>query len=135
MGALSGNQGDVLHPAMSSSPRPITVIDVRALEQWPAKLPFAGQRFTLLLVLDERDPRADKCTAWGVFAERVIEQGLAYFCAWGPHCELAHDLMDETLVARELLDGQPEAFLMTTWHGNEPLAEAIWFARRVIAES
>ena len=113
---------------MTSLARPWLVVDVPALDAWPVDLPCAGERFSLLLVLDEADPRADARRAWNVFATRAIEQGLAYFCAWGPHCESTHDLMDETLIQHSADGGKPAPFVMTSWHANESLEEAVWFA-------
>lgn len=46
-----------------------------------------------------------------------------YVCAWGPGCERVHDIVDEER------DGGSEdnRVLMTTWHANESLADALWF--------
>jgi hypothetical protein len=59
--------------------------------------------------------------------ERMLDSGLAYFCAWGPDCERVHDIADEVLLRR-----RPEANydtdVMTTWHDDESLADAAWFA-------
>ena len=96
---------------------------------WPTDLPIEGRRFSLFMVMDGRDVAEDACRVWNAFADRAIEQGLAYLCTWGPNCELLHDLMDETLVERETRETQGPSFTMTTWHADESLEEALEFFR------
>lgn len=52
--------------------------------------------------------------------------GLAYLCAWGPDCERVHDIFDEEDLARGLERGTHDV-IMTTWHNDESLEEALWF--------
>ena len=33
--------------------------------------------------------------------QKLIDQGAAYFCLWGPDCERMHDLIDEVEALRE----------------------------------
>jgi hypothetical protein len=58
-------------------------------------------------------------------AERLLASGLIYVCVWGPDCERVHDIFDEVHIG----DGtvEPSFTLMSTWHDDEPLEEAIWF--------
>jgi hypothetical protein len=58
-------------------------------------------------------------------AERCLASGLVYVCVWGPDCERVHDIFDEVHVG----DGssEPSFTLMSTWHSDESLEEAIWF--------
>ena len=75
-------------------------------------------------------------------AELLIRAGCAYVVAWGEGCERVHDIFDENLVELELgLDpSHPESeptpgpnpfaaylHVMTTWHADEPLDEALDF--------
>jgi hypothetical protein len=63
----------------------------------------------------------------GNVCEWLARNGCRYFLAWGQDCELWHDVMDETAVA--FFGGDDgENFIMTTWHEDEPLAEAMWFS-------
>jgi hypothetical protein len=59
-------------------------------------------------------------------AAALIGLGASYICCWGPDCERFHDCFDEAdwMVNGESSDGR---VLMTTWHSDEPLQEAIWF--------
>jgi len=63
-------------------------------------------------------------------AESLVSKGLAYLCVWGPDCERVHDLFDDTINEMELHTGVAvggDNVIMTTWHSNEPLTEALWF--------
>jgi hypothetical protein len=54
------------------------------------------------------------------FARRLLRAGCVYFCVWGPDCERVHDIFDE-----ECFEVEP--VIMTTWHEEESLDEALWF--------
>ena len=58
-------------------------------------------------------------------AEQYIDAGLIYVCVWGPDCERVHDIFDEVHVG----DGsvEPVITLMSTWHSDASLEEAIWY--------
>ncbi len=99
------------------------------LGAWPTDLPLDGQRFSLFIVIDDRDVAEDGFAAWNIFADLAIKQGLAYFSAWGPDCERLHDMMDEALIERKV-DGAPgPTFTMTTWHADESIEDALEFFR------
>jgi len=55
------------------------------------------------------------------FAAEAVESSCAYICAWGAGCEFVHDLFD-------LASTDAERFVMSSWHNDEALAEALWFA-------
>lgn len=57
---------------------------------------------------------------------RVLEAGARCVCTWGPECERVHDAFD--FAARELGLNRDDAVVMTTWHDDEPLREATWYA-------
>lgn len=60
-------------------------------------------------------------------ARRWVDAGAGYMCAWGPASSELDDLFDYATFLPEV--GTPLTFtLMTTWHNNEPLEEALWFA-------
>ena len=60
-------------------------------------------------------------------AEALIRVGASYVCCWGPDCSRFHDAFDEAdLVANG--DVSDSRFILTTWHEDEPLEEAAWFA-------
>lgn len=61
-------------------------------------------------------------------ADKLLARGLGCFCAWGPDCERAHDLFDEGISDR-ITKGEyiSDDAMMTTWHNDQPLREALWF--------
>jgi hypothetical protein len=62
-------------------------------------------------------------------AEWLLEKGCLYVVAWGIECEAWHDAVDWAhLEAFDYGDIPDDKFVMTTWHANEPLGEALWFA-------
>lgn len=62
----------------------------------------------------------------------AIDTRCAYFCAWGPDCGRLDDIYDETCVIREIEKLNPPPFTMTTWHADQPLHEAVFFALEVV---
>ncbi len=58
-------------------------------------------------------------------AKLLIGRGLAYLCTWGPDCERVHDSFD--FADLEFDPQGTRAVIMTTWHDDESLSEAIWF--------
>ncbi len=59
-------------------------------------------------------------------AKSLLFKGIHYVCCWGPECEKAHDCFDEAKVILEIDNGF-ERHVMTTWHSDESLDEALWF--------
>lgn len=76
------------------------------------------------------DARGAPDTLLLALADHLLERGLAYFCAWGPDCERVHDLVDQAAMLREVRKGQDYP-IITTWHADEPLDEALWFLLNV----
>ena len=61
--------------------------------------------------------------------EWLLGSGCLYVVAWGVECEVWHDTVDETnLETFDFGDIPDDKFVMTTWHTDEPLSEALWFA-------
>ena len=101
--------------------RSLFVLDAASPVGIPTALAMPGPYFVCLLAWDARGVSAVDV---GAVAERLLRAGCAYAVCWGPDCERVHDIFDE--VELELRPDGPWA--MTTWHTDEPLAEAIWFA-------
>ena len=55
----------------------------------------------------------------------LIAKGACYFICWGPGCESAHDLIDDILIGDDSLSSE-ETVIMTTWHADEPIEEALF---------
>ena len=93
------------------------------LDDFPVRVDVPGSRFVLLYAADTKSHFGDRVAA----ASRILNAGCVYFCAWGPGCELMHDVVDECVLEQGLfLDS--EGTIMTTWHDSESLADAVEFA-------
>ncbi len=68
--------------------------------------------------------------AWrNQIAEWLVQRGCLYFVAWGVDCEAWHDSVDwANLSAFDYADIPDDRFVMTSWHADEPLSDALWFA-------
>jgi hypothetical protein len=62
-------------------------------------------------------------------ADWLVECGCLYAVAWGVDCEKWHDSVDWAALRKfDFGDIPDDQFIMTTWHNDEPLTEAFWFA-------
>jgi hypothetical protein len=75
---------------------------------------------------------ADKAVGeeWrGMVCDWLVGGGCLYAVAWGRECEVWHDRMDEANIAAFVGRDIPgDKLVMTTWHHDKPLSEALWFA-------
>lgn len=84
--------------------------------------PVAGE-FALLLV----DPSSQvEPAAEAGLAEELVARGCRYAVCWGPQSSSWDDAIDWVGVDAEL-EGRLAPFVMTTWHGQEPLEETVEF--------
>ena len=82
------------------------------------------KHFALFLAMDGRK---EVIGDLGEIPRKLIDQGLAYLCAWGDDCERVHDIFDEVSEFVEKETGK-ENTIMTAWHSDESLEDALWFA-------
>lgn len=61
-------------------------------------------------------------------ARYLLDAGCVYFCCWGPGCERVHDIIDEEYAGDGTSISNDASTIMTTWHNDETLDEAVWFA-------
>lgn len=62
-------------------------------------------------------------------ARWLVNGGCLYVVAWGVECEKWHDAVDRAVLETfDFGDIPDDKFVMTTWHSDEPLSEALWFA-------
>lgn len=106
------------------SKRDLFVLEIPMSGDLPADLPLTTSRFLCLIAWDARTASVDEISR---VARALLGRGAVYVCAWGPNCERVHDIIDEEHVGP---NPSPEVsgVVMTTWHANESLAEAIRFA-------
>ena len=85
-----------------------------------------SRHFVSLLVWDSVEESVETVSRVG---EQLLESGCAYLCAWGEGCERVHDIFDEVFVGSNP-NSAGDSVVMTTWHAQESLAEALWFFLR-----
>ena len=65
-----------------------------------------------------------KVSAW------LVAKGCLYMSAWGTECSEWDNSVDMANIEANHFDDIPESkCVITTWHENETLAEAFWFAK------
>lgn len=101
------------------SDRSLFVLDAPCPADVPSELDVDGQ-FVCLLAWDATTvPGAEVST----LADRLLQAGCVYICAWGPACDRVHASFDEAAVTRS-----PEGpCVMSTSHEGESLEVALWF--------
>jgi hypothetical protein len=99
------------------------VLDVSRLDQVPDDLAIGSRYFLCLLALDARGVGDDQVIR---AAERLLRQGAVFVCSWGPDCERVHDLVDQVDAGLNP-NATDDSVVLTTWHSDEPLDEALWF--------
>lgn len=60
------------------------------------------------------------------FIRLSIDHHVLEFKAQGLFAELLHDCFDETIVLMKAMEGREDIDIMTTWHTDDPLADAFW---------
>lgn len=87
--------------------------------------PLTNGTFRAVIVSDVEAPQEwrERIASW------LLASGCLYVVAWGVQCEAWHDTIDwvhlEMFEPGDILD---DKYVYTTWHANEPLSEALWFA-------
>jgi hypothetical protein len=104
--------------------RDLYLLELRALEDWPRELDLGSEPFCLLVAADSR---GEAPQAIATFASAALTAGCVFACAWGPGCELVHDTFD-AIFNESNYSGDP--VVMTTWHENETLQQALTFLMR-----
>jgi hypothetical protein len=93
-----------------------------SIDSLGSEIKSSSKHFGLFLALDAQHLDTKKI---GQVAEESLKSGLAYLCVWGPDCERVHDIFDEVDV--ELDADQTKPVVMTTWHSDESLEDALSF--------
>lgn len=102
----------------------IEVLYVEEIEQLARRLQPRERYFTLLLAWDAPAVDQAQLRKW---MQPLVDRGLVYFCAWGRECKAVHDAADMCDIERGKSSGNPDFFVMTTRHDDEPLEEVLWF--------
>ena len=105
--------------------RVVFIAETDRIDGLPERISIPSSRFVLLLSYGRRDTPAHLAKTLG----KLLDAGCVYLCAWGACCEYVHDIMDDVVLERELKGG-PEQTIMTSWHADVPMEEAVDFALR-----
>lgn len=105
-----------------------SVIEAATLS-WPFSIHIPSRRFRLFVAADVTGYTTDVISE---FTLAALKSGMVYFCAWGPDCGRFHDIVDEVILGDDLeerLFVPPNAddHIMTTWHEQDRLDEALDF--------
>lgn len=108
------------------SGKPFHLIELTSLA-WPESLRLPSHRFRLLVAADVT---AINAVIIQKFAHAALSNGMVYFCVWGPDCSRFHDIVDEVIAyddatLRSFAGPSGSDTVMTTWHADESLNEAI----------
>ncbi|MDA1015591.1 MAG: hypothetical protein O3A00_14205 [Planctomycetota bacterium] len=104
--------------------RELYVLDLLDADAVPSTFNTAGKYATILIAWDATNASPDAISS---LARQLINAGGVYFCTWGADCERVHDIIDEEWVGNGFTTAS-DPTLMTTWHDDDSLADAIWFA-------
>ncbi len=89
----------------------------------PQPLPTGPLRVIIVSEIEVNDEWRNSTAQW------LVDGGCLYVVAWGTECEKWHDAVDwAVLETFDYGDIPDDKFVMTTWHADEPLTEALWFA-------
>jgi hypothetical protein len=99
------------------------VLELPRVTDFPSLLNLSSRYFKLFIACDARQTSVNEIAD---AASSLIDQGVVYVCAWGADCERVHDIFDEMCDVPNL-DQAERQFVMTTWHDDEDLDEALWF--------
>jgi hypothetical protein len=103
---------------------PLFLAYLPRIEDWPERLEELHPHFVAFLALDATGVGDEPI---GQLARKLLAQGVAYVCAWGPECDRVHDIFDDELAAQGLVD-EDDVLVATSWHADDTLDEALWFA-------
>ena len=73
------------------------------------------------------DARNASTEAVAAVVKRLLDAGAAYISTWGPDCNRVHDIADEIRSPVGESGDRTDSVVMTTWHENESLEDALWF--------
>lgn len=105
----------------STTERELFVLEIPDATKLPA-LRLPSPRFVCLLLWDV-EKASDKMLTH--VANWLLNNGAVYVCSRGNECERVHDAIDTVDISR---NPSCVPVVMTTWHRNELLDDAVYFA-------
>ena len=112
----------VKHP---ESGRTMFLLEIDSLDDWPEEISLPkSKQFVLFLATDARDVSEDDLSA---FCAKTLDQGMVYLSTWGRDSERVHDTFEEAAAEWDP-DSDADTALLSEWHEDEPLSEALRFS-------
>ena len=84
-------------------------------------LALSSPHYLCFIAWDSEDTPKDEISD---FVTPLFMSGCVYFCLWGSGCKRMHDIIDEI---HESIGSHDDSVIMTTWHDDEPIEDAIFF--------
>jgi hypothetical protein len=110
------------HP---ESGRTMFLLEIDSLDDWPEELALGkAKKFVLFLATDAADLSEEDLTAFSV---KALDQGMVYLSSWGKDSERVHDTFEEAAADWDP-DADADNALLSEWHEDEPLSEALRFS-------
>ena len=99
--------------------RNLFMLELGAPNELPRHIDIGSKYFGTLIAWDARVATHDEIVS---FVKTLVDAGSVSFVCWGPDCERVHDIADECDPYSD-----NDSVIMTTWHADESLDEAIWY--------
>lgn len=112
------------HGTDSTTSRRLLSLNIEKPSDLMPPLKLSSERFVCLLAWDAENVEANEISA---FIGALLDCGAVYFCCWGQGCERTHDIVDEVVQLKRIEEGT-DSVIMTTWHDDEELADALEFS-------
>jgi hypothetical protein len=110
------------HP---ESGRTSFLLEIDSLDDWPEDLVLPkSKHFVLFLAADASDLSVEDLAA---FTTKTLDQGMVYLSTWGKDAERVHDTFEEAAAEWDP-DSDADSALLSEWHEDEPLSEALRFS-------
>lgn len=104
---------------------PTRKISVLKMNNYEISSDFSSEGYFILFLADSSENlNIEKVSG---FMDIMLKRGMVYLCSWGRNCELIHDIADRVICSLNLSKGD-NSTVLTTWHKNEEISEALWYA-------
>ncbi len=101
--------------------RDLYFLDLFKSSDMPAQFALSSPHFACFLAWDATEASVKEVDS---VLRSLRASGVAYLCTWGADCKRVHDIADEIFHSDVSSKG---TVVMTTWHDEETLAEAVEF--------
>jgi hypothetical protein len=101
-----------------SMKRHLFMLELQTATELPSIIELRSPHFGCFIAWDADGASKDDVAS---LVTALLKSGGVYFSYWGHDCERVHDITDE------LHYRHSNSVIMTTWHNNETLDNALWF--------